>query len=101
MPALPDVAAVLAGHGLAPGPDGYALAELEGMAEARGWRCAVEDVERPTRWTRYRARVWLPTDPVGPRGTRRAMTLTARGRGTTAAGALAQALAKALTGWPG
>ena len=98
MPELPDVGAVLARHGLAPGPDGYPLAGLEALAEARGWRFGVEPATRPTRWTRYRAIVWRPSNPLGPRAPH---ALTARGRGTTEAGALAQALAKALERWTG
>ena len=97
MPELPDVGAVLARHGLAPGPDGYPLAGLEALAEARGWRFGVEPATRPTRWTRYRAVVWRTGDPRDPDP----RTFTARGRGTSEEVALAQALARALERWPG
>jgi hypothetical protein len=95
MPEHPDVDAVLALHGIIPGPNGFSWADLVGLAQARGWHAGAEEVPRPTPWTRYRAIVWRPSDPRF----RGKATLTARGRGLTEEQALAAALASALARW--
>jgi hypothetical protein len=95
VPAALDVPAVLARHGVVPGPGGFAWADLAALAEGRGWHVGAEALPRPTLWTRYRAIVWRPVDPrdAAPR------TRTARGRGMTGEAALAAALAAALLRW--
>ena len=35
---------VLVAHGITPGPNGYAVAELEAFATAHGWQCSVESI---------------------------------------------------------
>jgi CheY-like chemotaxis protein len=90
----PEAAAVLTAHGLTPGPDGFAPADLEALAEARGWRAVVETKDRPTAHVRFRAMVW---DPGG--GGRYTFTRSVRGHGPTAGAALAGALASALERW--
>lgn len=93
----PDVVAVLARQGIAPGPAGFDLADLEAAIAARGWR--VELDERPLRRYGYSATphfeaLIFASPPLGQ--TARLRSRTARGRGDTEAAALAQALAKLL-----
>jgi hypothetical protein len=90
-----DVAAVLAAHGLRPGPAGWDLAALGAAVEGRGWAWSVEPVAgRHGRPPIARALVFDPAPrlvvgrfPTSPH---------ARGRGTTEADALALALARML-----
>jgi hypothetical protein len=91
--ALPaDLAAALAAHGIAPGPAGHDAAALVAWVEA----LAGTGPHSPPGHARYRALVWWPTEyrqpdlayPVAGHG-------SARGRGRTAA----EALAKALLAW--
>ena len=93
----PDVPAVLARHGLVPGPAGFALWELAAAAAARGWGWGVEPVadSRPLRRP-FRALVFAPA-PAGRRPG--ATSLSARGRGATEEEALAEALARMLARW--
>jgi hypothetical protein len=92
MPRTPDVVGILTDHGLAPGPEGFVLADLDAAVAARGWRSEVD--ERPPIRFGYRvtpqfgAVVFAPEPGRAPRMT--------RGKGDTAATALAQALAKLL-----
>ena len=84
----PDAEAVLAAHGIRPGPRGYAPAQLAAAAAARGWQARAEEVPRATRWTRWRAAVRRPAAPL--------RQLVAQGRGPSRETALAAALAAAL-----
>ncbi|CAA9539352.1 MAG: hypothetical protein AVDCRST_MAG73-1753 [uncultured Thermomicrobiales bacterium] len=93
MPALPNVAAVLADHGVRPRACGYAWADLARLAEARRWQIRVEAASRPHGPAVHRAVVWFRPD-TSPH--RILMTQVARGRGATEEAALAQALAVAL-----
>ena len=99
MPALPDVGAVLAAHGITPGPTGYELAVLTGVLDARGWDHRVEELDpgHPSR-DRFRAIVFRRTGNLvgGAAGVTRAY----RGRGRTEEEALAQALAAMLARRP-
>lgn len=93
-PRRAESAAILAAHGLLPGPDGYDPAELEAFAAARGWQTTVE--RRPSSGPpRYRALGFAAGEPAGP-----ALTgLRAfRGSGRTPGEALAQCLARILAG---
>jgi hypothetical protein len=92
MRAVPNVAAVLADHGVEPGPDGYATADLARLAENRGWRAGAEAVPNARGYGRYRAFVWQPADPLR----HSAVSFASRGRGPTEEQALASALALAL-----
>ena len=92
MRAVPDIAAVLAVHGVEPGPGGYSQADLTRVAEARGWRAGAEAVPNARGSSRYRALVWQPADPRQ----REAVSFASRGRGPTEEEALAAALALAL-----
>jgi hypothetical protein len=90
----PDVAGILAQHGLVPGPEGFVLTELEAVIAAHGWRADVDERE-PSRSGYHRtpqfgAVVFTRTSVGG--GFRQV-----RGRGDTATAALAQALAKLLS----
>jgi hypothetical protein len=97
----PDIAGILAQHRLAPGPDGFALADLEAVVAAHGWRADV--AERPLvrsgyhRTPHFAAVVFAP---VAPAQALASPPRLLRGNGATAAAALAQALAKALAGRP-
>jgi hypothetical protein len=93
MRAVPDIAAVLAVHGITPGPAGYAHADLSRLAETRGWRAGAEPIPNARGSGRFRALVWQPADPRR----REAVSFASRGRGTTEEEALAIALAVALT----
>lgn len=92
MRAVPDVAAVLADHGIEPGPAGFAHADLSRLAETRGWRAGAEPIANARGSGRFRALVWQPADPRR----REAVSFASRGRGPTEEDALAVALAVAL-----
>ena len=99
--ALPDaVAAVLAAHGVAPGPEGYDAALLTAAAEARGLTASVEAVAgaSPTAAGRYRAVVWRSEARVWSSRSRdlRVAHDWAQARGRTEAAALGKALARWL-----
>jgi hypothetical protein len=97
MPRIPDVVGVLAQHGLAPGPNGFALEDLEAVIAAHGWRVEID--ERPPVRDGYQTTphvealifASVPLDQAA-----RPRSRMARGRGDTRAAALAQALAKLL-----
>ena len=96
MPALPDVGAVLAAHGITPGPAGYDLNALAAALDVRGWDHRVEELD-PGHIGRdhFRAIVFRRTGSLvgGAAGVTRAY----RGRGRTKEDALAQALATMLS----
>ena len=87
-------AAILQNAGLVPGPDGFDLADLERLAEARGWTWiaapAATHHGRPGRW---RATVFVRGRP---QTARLPMLMGSRGSGSTEAEALAAALAAPL-----
>ena len=91
-----DPAAVLAAHGLAPGPEGWDGAALAAAAEARGWAWSAEPIAgaRPGQLG-WKALVFDPASRGERRG-RLPTTRHARGRGSTEAEALAAALAGML-----
>jgi hypothetical protein len=97
MARAPDVVAVLGRHGLTPGPAGFVQEDVEAAIAARGWRVEIDE-RLPRRYgyqatPHFEALIFasLPLD----QGVR-LRSRTARGRGETAAAALAQALAKLL-----
>jgi hypothetical protein len=97
MPHIPDVIGTLAQHDLAPGANGFVVEDLEAAIAARGWRVEIDE-RQPRRYgyqatPHFEALIFasLPLD----QGVR-LRSRTARGRGETAAAALAQALAKLL-----
>ena len=92
MRTVPDIATVLASHGVQPGPAGYAEADLSRLAETRGWRVGAEPVPNARGSSRFRALVWQPADPR----VREAVSFASRGRGPTEEEALAAAMAVAL-----
>jgi hypothetical protein len=90
VPHAPATTAVLAAHGIAAGPAGYAWADLAALATARGWRVTVESIHpRPTKGAAHRAMVHA-------RAGGRSRAFAARGRGPTEEAALAMAMASAL-----
>lgn len=88
-PRDPYIAPILAAHGVAAGPEGYAWSELMALAVARGWHVSVEPAARGSSARRYRALVW--TTDGSPFD-----SYSSRGRGATEEAALAHALAVAL-----
>ena len=89
-----DVPAVLARHGIDPGPQGYDLAALERAILTRGWRHRTE--ERRSRTMRYQALVFARIEGVARTAPDHVSSLWGRGRGATEEEALALALTRML-----
>ena len=101
MPSSPDTGAILARHGLGPGPDGYEPAALAAAAEARGWSWSAEEVggmapDLPgmPHHKRWRALVYAPGSNDPTVGSVALGSRSARAAGPTEGEALARALAK-------
>ena len=102
MPRQPDVAAVLARHGVDPAAD---AATLLAALEARGWEAGVEGADAPTGHTgrspRFRALAIRRRAVPWDRGRGHGMQDHRRASGRTAEEALGRVLAAVLEGGGG
>ncbi len=95
MPHRPDAPAVLASHGIEPGPGGYDLGTLSATIAERRWQYCTEARDLGYRGSgRYRALVFVRGEGIADSSF--VTMLAARGQGETEAAALAQALARML-----
>ena len=102
-PANRDTDAVLARHGIRPGPDGFDPAALAAAIEARGWSWSAEEAAGVAPGLpglpphkRWRALVFDPGSHDPTVGSAALGSRGARGTGPTEAAALATALAGML-----